>query len=97
MCHPPRLKCLNIFRSLTEHQLEAFTVEMYNRGRYSPSYVDSNAMPGIEVFLEDDDEQRLENLRRANTKGGFKPADVSPYLFHSSQKPFRLVKMPCTA
>lgn len=71
-------KFFKLFSTLNEHQLEAFTVEMYNRGQYSPVYGSGiSTMPGIEVIPEDEDALRLEKQRFANKKGNIKPRNVS--------------------
>ncbi|KAM3728578.1 Splicing factor Cactin [Dirofilaria immitis] len=51
------------WRLLTENEMEILTLEMYERGSYSPSYGDEKeAMPGIEILDEAEDVQRREEM-----------------------------------
>jgi hypothetical protein len=60
--------------SLTEAQLELFTENMYNQGRYSPVLGgDNEAMPGIEVIDEVDDFKQLQAARKRNRESGAEP------------------------
>lgn len=55
------------WRLLTEEEMEILTLEMYERGSYSPSYIDEKeAMPGIEILDETEDfEKRTEMMKKA--------------------------------
>ncbi|KJH52061.1 hypothetical protein DICVIV_01763 [Dictyocaulus viviparus] len=63
------------WRHLSHEQLEIATLELYNRGRYSPSYGDINdTMPGIEILDEETDMKDLLRRRQENRK---KPAGIT--------------------
>uniref|UniRef100_A0A0N5A9G6 Splicing factor Cactin n=1 Tax=Syphacia muris TaxID=451379 RepID=A0A0N5A9G6_9BILA len=47
------------WRFLTDEEMEVLTLEMYERGSYSPMYGDEKeAMPGIEILNEAEDERK---------------------------------------
>ncbi|KAL3989986.1 Cactus-binding C-terminus of cactin family protein [Acanthocheilonema viteae] len=51
------------WRLLTEDEMEILTLEMYERGSYSPSYGDEKeAMPGIEILDEAEDVQKRKEM-----------------------------------
>ncbi|EYB95881.1 hypothetical protein Y032_0155g3068 [Ancylostoma ceylanicum] len=63
------------WRQLSPEQLEVATLQLYERGGYSPSYGDVNdTMPGIEVLDEKSDVEDLLKRRREHRK---QPAGVS--------------------
>uniref|UniRef100_A0A158P6K6 CactinC_cactus domain-containing protein n=1 Tax=Angiostrongylus cantonensis TaxID=6313 RepID=A0A158P6K6_ANGCA len=63
------------WRQLSHEQLETATLELYDRGGYSPSYGDINdTMPGIEVLDEESDMKDLLKRRQENRK---KPAGLT--------------------
>ncbi|VIO88401.1 CG1676-PA, putative [Brugia malayi] len=72
------------WRLLTEDEMEILTLEMYERGLYSPSYGDEKeAMPGIEILDEAEDIQKreemmdkAENGSAASTSAGLSTAEA---------------------
>ncbi|KHN88957.1 Cactin [Toxocara canis] len=53
------------WRLLSEEEMEVITLEIYERGRYSPTYGDEKqAMPGIEILDEADDRRKREAMIR---------------------------------
>ncbi|KAL6735834.1 hypothetical protein Aduo_006241 [Ancylostoma duodenale] len=63
------------WRQLSPEQLEVATLQLYERGGYSPTYGDVNdTMPGIEVLDEKSDMEDLLKRRREHRK---QPAGVS--------------------
>ncbi|WKX97757.1 hypothetical protein Q1695_013436 [Nippostrongylus brasiliensis] len=63
------------WRQLSREQLEIATLELYNRGGYSPSYGDTkDTMPGIEILDEEADMKDMLQRRLANRK---EPAGVT--------------------
>ncbi|PAV61951.1 hypothetical protein WR25_19055 [Diploscapter pachys] len=57
------------WRALNPEQLEYATIELYNRGSYSPTYGDiKDNMPGIEVIDESTDAASLDQRRQACQK-----------------------------
>uniref|UniRef100_A0A915PPU8 Splicing factor Cactin n=1 Tax=Setaria digitata TaxID=48799 RepID=A0A915PPU8_9BILA len=57
------------WRLLTESEMEILTLEMYERGSYSPSYGgEKEAMPGIEILDETEDlQKRKEMMNKAES------------------------------
>ncbi|KHJ80525.1 hypothetical protein OESDEN_19802 [Oesophagostomum dentatum] len=63
------------WRQLTKEQLEIATLQLYERGGYSPRYGDVNdTMPGIEVLDEETDMKDMLQRRQEHRK---QPAGVS--------------------
>ncbi|CAI4232709.1 unnamed protein product [Auanema sp. JU1783] len=57
------------WRSLAPEQLEFVTLELYERGGYSPVYLKKTEnMPGIEILEEDADRDNLLAIRQRNRK-----------------------------
>ncbi|CAJ0607236.1 unnamed protein product [Cylicocyclus nassatus] len=57
------------WKHLTPEQLETATLQLYERGGYSPIYGDlNNAMPGIEILDEDADMKDLLEKRKQHRK-----------------------------
>lgn len=55
---------LMVFRLLDANQLEFVTLKMFAQGNYSPRYgAEDQAMPGLEILDENDDERKLNELR----------------------------------
>lgn len=60
--------------------MEIITLEMYERGSYSPSYGDEKeAMPGIEILEEVEDVQKRKEMmdKADNTSASSTSADLS--------------------
>lgn len=63
------------WRDLGEEETERITLELYNRGAYSPTYGRENdTMPGIDIVEEEGDEKDLLQQRMAKRKS---PAGVN--------------------
>ncbi|GMS84633.1 hypothetical protein PENTCL1PPCAC_6808, partial [Pristionchus entomophagus] len=63
------------WRDIGEEETERITIELYERGSYSPTYGKENdTMPGIDIVDEDDDDKDLLRQRLAKRKS---PAGVS--------------------
>lgn len=55
---------------LNDIQLNRFVVEMYNAGGYSPKYLsEAKAMPGIDILEEQEDAQKLLDIRSNKPSG----------------------------
>lgn len=70
------------WRLLSDEEMEAITLEMYERGSYSPIYGDEKqAMPGIEILNETEDERK-----RVEARLKYKDSEIDNSAYSSAER-----------
>lgn len=68
---------------LTEEELEQFTLQMYEKGLYSPPYFDEKqTMPGIEILDEDEDLKKRNDMMEEADRENISSNTAELSVFH---------------